>query len=103
MSVLERHWATSWSGSEELRRPQGVCLPPTRPPVSVPRFLIRAGTACSVSRVSPLRWRPHITTMDVGLERFERYDRDRKVYEFRHLGWLLRVHRRHVQHGEDAY
>jgi hypothetical protein len=103
MAIQERYRATSWTGSEDLRREQGVCLSPARPPVVMPRFLIRAGTACQVSKLTPLKWRPYITTRDVGLERFEFYDPKSKVYEFRHLGWLLRVHRRHVAHREDNY
>jgi hypothetical protein len=63
-----------------------VCLPPARPPVVLPRFLVRAGTPCEVTPVSRIGWRPHTTTRDAGFERYERYDRKRRVYEFRAEG-----------------
>ena len=103
MPVLERYRATSWSGSEDQRRPQGVCLPPARPPVVVPRFLIRAGTPCEITPLSRIGWRPYTTTREAPFERFESYDRKTKTYQFRDRGWLLRVHRRRVAHREDTY
>jgi hypothetical protein len=104
MHAIERHRATSWTGTEDLRRAEpGVGLPPARPPVSVPRFLSRAGTPCEVTPVARIGWRRHTTTRDVGLERFERYDRNAQVYEFREQGWPLRVHRSQVRYREDCY
>jgi hypothetical protein len=96
----QRYRATSWSGSEDRRRPQGVCLPPARPPVVVPRFAVPAGTPCRVSRVSPLAWRQHTTRRDLGFDRFETYRGG--LYVFREGFYLVEVHRRHVRHREDS-
>jgi hypothetical protein len=102
MSALQPYRATSWSGSEELRRAEpGACLPPTRPPVSVPRFAVPIGTACQVSRLMPLAWRAHVTRKALAFERHEGYRNG--WYTFRECGYLVRVHRRHVRHREDHY
>jgi hypothetical protein len=92
---------TSWTGSENERREQGICLPPTRPAKKGSRFFVPVRTPCAISRVSPLGWRSYITRKDVGFERFESYRAG--VFEFRSDvgGWLMRVHRRHVQHRAD--
>jgi hypothetical protein len=74
--------------------------PRTKPPRKVPRFLIPAGTPCTVTPVSVTRRRPHRTKVDLGFERFESYRAG--DYTFRHLGWFLQVHRRHVIHREDV-
>jgi hypothetical protein len=91
----------SWTGSEELRREQGICLPPTRSARKGSRFFVPAGTPCAISKVSPLGWRQYTTRKDVGFERFETYGAG--VYEFRSDvgGWPMRVHRQHVLRRED--
>jgi hypothetical protein len=78
---------------------------PYQKPKRVPRFLVRAGTKCAISKVARLDWREHTTVKDIGFERFERYERTEAggFYEFRHEGWLMLVHRRHVVHREDSY
>lgn len=104
MAVEERIRATSWLGTEgERRRERGLCLPPSRPPVAMPRFRVPAGTPCRVSKLTPLAWRDHVTRQELAFERFERYDAGAKVYEFRSQGWLIRVHRSRVIHREDLY
>jgi len=92
----------TWTGSEHHRRRWGVVLPPTQPPNTAPRFSIAPGTPCEVRRVvDPLdAWRRHVTTKPVEFERYESY-RDRH-YTFRDAGWLLRVHRRHVDHRAES-
>jgi hypothetical protein len=93
----------SWTGSEDQRRPQGICLPPTRPPNRTPRYLVPADTPCAVTPLSHLRWRPHRTTKDRGFEKYERYRRERRTYEFRLEGWLMEIEARRVVHREDSY
>ncbi len=92
---------STWTGSEEDRREQGICLPPTGPPLSLPQFQILVGTACSIKRLSGNNWKPYTTKKALGFERYERYIRC--SYEFRFQGWLLLVHRRDVVHREDLY
>ena len=94
--------ATSWAGTERHRR-QGpsVCLPPSRPPRHVPRFLVRAGVPCEVRRVTEPAWRPYRTRKDTGHERHEGYSCGR--YVFRLDGYLIRVDRRYVVHRQDVY
>jgi hypothetical protein len=80
---------SSWSGSEQHRKPQGICLPPEKPPNRTPRYLVRAGTPCLVTKITPLRHRSHITKIDLGFERHEGY-KD-QCYTFRHLGFIVAV------------
>jgi hypothetical protein len=84
----------SWTGSERQRRPQGICLPPKHPPRKVPRFFIPAGTSCTVSKISPNHWRPHVTRRDLGFDRYEEADGASMV--FREQGYFLRVARQFV-------
>jgi hypothetical protein len=69
------------------------------------RFTVPAGTPVAISPVARLDWRPYRTRRDLAFERFEFYKRSEAgpFYEFRLNGWLLRVHRRHVQHRQDLY
>jgi hypothetical protein len=98
---MEEQRATSWTGTERQRREQGVCLPPARPAVRVPRFLIPAGSSVRVSRVSRLCWRPHFTRKELHFERHEGYRNGQ--YTFRHQGYLISVWRGLVHHREDGY
>jgi hypothetical protein len=97
---MERRRAESWSGSENNRREQGVCLPPKRPSSKLPRFQISQGCPCEISKVSPLEWQHYRTTKDLGFEFFETY-RDHK-YVFRDRGYFLRVNRVYVSHRDDG-
>jgi hypothetical protein len=76
-----------------------VCLPPARPPVSVPRYRVPAGSSVRVSRVSPLAWRPYVTKQELAFERHEGYRNQQ--YLFRHLGYLISVWRGLVLHRDD--
>ncbi len=92
-----RRMATSWTGSERLRRPQiGVCLPPSRPPNRAPRFSIPAGTTVAISKITPNFWFKYLTKRDLGFERWESYEAGR--YVFREQGYFVQVDRRHVVH-----
>ena len=100
--MTTRATATSWTGSERLRRTQGLCLPPARQPVAVPRFLVPASVRCAVHRLFPATsWLAHTTIRDTGFERFESYGDG--LYTFRLGAWLIRVGRSHVRHREDSY
>jgi hypothetical protein len=78
---------------------------PYRKPTRVPRFLVRKGTKCAVAKVADEDWQEYVTTRDTGFEKYEHYHRTEagNFYEFRHEGWLMLVHRRHVVHREDSY
>lgn len=97
--------ASSWSGSENRRREQGVCLPPTVAPNTTPRFLVPAGSKCAVSRISKLDWQPYTTVQDIGFERFERFEQGESgnFYEFRFEGWLMLVRWDLVRHRSNKY
>jgi hypothetical protein len=97
--ATEKRRETSWSGTEDRRREQGVCLPPTRAPNTMPRYWIPAGTAIRVSKLSPLSWRQWTTRVSLSFERHEGYRNG--WYTFRERGWLVCVHRRHVVHRAD--
>jgi hypothetical protein len=65
---------------------------------------VPAGTRCAVRNLIRGGWLPFTTTRASGFERYERYERtpDGAFYESRAGVWVLRVHRRHVVHREDA-
>lgn len=85
----------SWCGSESnRRREQGTCLPPTRPQNSLTRFLVPAGTTVLVSRITPLKWRPHVMRTNLPFERYE--SRADGRYVFRHGGYFLSVRYHHL-------
>jgi hypothetical protein len=96
---VKEYRVASWTGSESARKEQGVCLPPARPPVSVPRYRVPAGSSVRVSRVSPLAWRPYVTKQELAFERHEGYRNQQ--YLFRHLGYLISVWRGLVLHRDD--
>lgn len=83
-----------WTGSERQRKPQGTCLPPSKDPVVVPRFLIKAGTLCGVRPVMANRFRTHVTKKDLSFESFELCQGP--CYQFRYEGWIIVVHRDRV-------
>lgn len=91
----------SWTGSENQRREQGNCAPPALPPSKTPRFTIPAGISCEIKRVEETVWRPFVTRMERGFERYESYERALKAYVFRDEGFQLRIKARHVKHRES--
>lgn len=93
--AAERVREGSWLGSERNRREQGVCLPPLRAAKKAPRYFVPALTKCSVSAVSPRRWRDYTTTKDLGFERYE--TADKWYVTFRERGFLLQVQWRYVR------
>lgn len=95
---VEKIRASSWTGSENSRKEQGVCLPPAHPPNTTPRFSVKQGTTCAVTPVSCERWRWYVTTKELGFERYERFVDWH--YEFRLEGWLMRVHCSRVDRRE---
>jgi hypothetical protein len=60
----------SWSGSEQLRRPQGVCLPPTKLARHLPRFRVPAGIPVWITRESPVNWKEYLTTRATVFQHF---------------------------------
>src|SRR4051794_16148668 len=85
----------SWLGSERLRRGQGACLPPTRPPVREPMFSLPAGTPCEVSYITPVAWRGYTTKTPLAFEAFEFHTPPH--YTFRHAMLMIRVHESRVK------
>ncbi len=85
----------SWTGSEEDRREQGVCLPPVRPPIRISRYTIPAGTRCAISKVAVLRWCAHVTKRELGFERYE--ISEGRDWIFREEGYYIRVGRNAVR------
>jgi len=90
----------TWTGTEEERRPQGICLPPTVKPKTTPRYAVAAGTRCTVRSLAKDKWMAYTTTRDLAFERYERYEEaaDGNYYHFRLEGWIMRVGSRHVTH-----
>lgn len=68
---------------------ESLCLPPTLPPNREPRFLVPAGSAVVVSKVSPLFWHKHTTKLDLSFDRHEYLEAGRLC--FRHEGYLIQV------------
>jgi hypothetical protein len=93
----------SWTGSEKCRKPQGICLPPTREPTHRQRFVVPADVECTVRPVREITWRKYVTANETGYEKCESYDPRTKKYTFRRYGYLMSVHRRHVVHRDDTY
>jgi hypothetical protein len=98
--VQERVREASWIGGEAERHEQGLVLPPTKPPVKMARFTIPAGTRCTVIKLGASYGRQHVTTKELGFERFERYRNG--CYTFREQGFHVVVWRGDVKHREDA-
>lgn len=96
---MSRRRATSWTGSENERREQGECLPPTVKPQSVPRFRLPAGVTCEVASVLKDIWTPHTMKVELGFEKYDYYRGG--YYTFRHFGWQIRVYRGQVVHRDD--
>ncbi len=88
----------SWTGSEQQRREQGICMPPAHPPNKTPKFSIPKGTKVFVCRVDDLhqQWQEHRTREDLGFGGCERYQHWQ--YIFRHIGWFIRVPKAWVDH-----
>ncbi len=91
----ERRREHSWSGSEDERREQGECRPPSQPMDSTARFSVRAGISCQIKLVDDTEWTDYRTQKLNEFERYESYRDDH--YVFRHLGYQLRVHRSFVK------
>ena len=98
--MLDRIQA-SWSGSENQRREQGVCRPPTHEPNTTPRFFIPAGTQVAVRRADRTEWQGYVTKRDLGFGKHSRYDN--RHYFFREGAYELKVHRSRVNHLADSY
>jgi hypothetical protein len=91
----------TWTGSEDNRHEQGTCLPPSSPPLKVPRYLVPVGVRCSIKKLAWTGWQGHTTTKETGFESYESYKDGH--YEFRLKGWIMKVYRGHVVHREDSY
>lgn len=79
---------SSWSGSETSRREQGFCRAPIHAPVAEV-FVVPAGTAAWVRRVTEVRWARHDTRREITFLRAEFVDRGCLI--IRADGWQLRV------------
>jgi len=91
----------SWTGSERQRREQGGCRPPTTTALpSVPRYRIPAGTRAFLRLATETTWHGWTTRRECCFDRREWYEKG--WYVFRTGGYLLRVHRSKVVHGEDG-
>lgn len=86
----------SWSARELNRHEQDICLPPREgtEPNKTPRYLVKAGTDCAVTRIDAIHWHGHLTRIDLGFERFEKYDAFNEGYfTFCEKGYLIKVRR----------
>lgn len=91
--------ATSWSGSESERNPQGVCSSNEYVPNRQPRFLIKAGTIVKVKSVSKGGdWLPYRTKRDLGYAMYE--SRRGWFLTFREEGYWILVRRSCVQESK---
>jgi len=91
--------ATSWSGSENERNPQGVCSSNGYVPNRQPRFLIKAGTIVKVKSVNKGGdWLPYRTKRDLGYTRYE--SREGWFLTFREEGYWILVRRSCVQESK---
>jgi hypothetical protein len=79
---------SSWSGSETARREQGFCRAPVHAPVAEV-FVVPAGTAAWVRRVTEVRWARHATRREITFLRAEFVDKGCLI--IRVDGWQLRV------------
>lgn len=81
----------SWTGSENERKPQGICLPPSKPADLRERFTIPAGTPVQLQPISDSR-APYIDyTTKVELQ-FRKCEDFTKGYgKFREAGWFIFV------------
>ena len=91
----------SWTGSENQRREQGGCRPPTHAPNKTPRYFIAAGTPVTVRRADQNHWLDYVTQQDVSFEQRLRYDN--RHYYFRKGAYEMCVHRSLVRHRADTY
>ena len=96
----ERIRERTWTGSEDERREQGVCLPPTVPPNKTPRFTVPAGTKCRVTKVSPTNWISHVTKVNLEFDRYESCNG--RFYVFRQAFYFLSVSCRLVKKREPS-
>lgn len=87
--------ATSWSGSESSRREQGICRPPAHKPDKTPRFIVQAGTPCSIRPVTDPTWQGYRTRKTVGFDRYESLCDG--CYVFRLDGYLMLIGKEKVQ------
>jgi hypothetical protein len=87
----------SWTGSENQRKPQGICLPPANPVVKSARFTIPIGVSISVQKITTGNppWRAHVTTKEQKFDQFEA--RSKGCYVFRAQGWMIRARYRDVK------
>lgn len=79
---------------------------PTKRPRHVARFTLPAGAPCAVRRVTSADdWQTHRTRIELGFERFEKYERTDagNFWHFRKDGWIIAVHRKFVKHRDDGY
>lgn len=81
----------SWTGSENERKPQGVCLPPTKPADLRERFTIPACTQVLIQPIDDFRspWWEHTTKATLGFDKCE--GSVNGVATFRELGYFIRV------------
>jgi hypothetical protein len=71
----------------------------TRPRLAA--YTVPAGTACQIKRLTTNDWQAYTTKAELSFERHEGYRGWR--YEFRYLGWFIRVHANRVIHRADLY
>lgn len=91
---------TTWTGSESERKPQGLCLPPSKPSDLREKWTIPAGTTVKVQPVNNFRqpWRWHTTQKELGFRKCEGLQNG--WGKFRQEGYFIRVEWKHVVRRE---
>lgn len=79
-----------WTGSASKRKPQGVCLPPTKEPLPDEfKYTIPAGTLAEIRKVTKEKWFHYVTTKDCGFQKYQSKYAGR--FMFKLDGWMIRV------------
>lgn len=86
----------SWTGSETERRPQGVCLPPSKPSDLREKWTLPVGTPVLIQPVNDCKvpYRRHTLKMELGFRKCEDYSKG--IGRFRHDGYFIKVEWKHV-------
>ena len=80
LEVTGERQQLSWTGSEKQRKRQGVCLPPPRPPATVPAYRVLSRTACQVQ--DGVGWVNDRTRSNLAFGQPVRYDGLWAVFEY---------------------
>ncbi len=98
---MSGQYPASWTGTENQREPQRICLPPSVPMDQTPRYFVKPGVTVEVRAVDDENWKPYRTKKR---NEFDRYEyRDGRCLIFRSSGYQMRVHCLDVCRLNDTY